>query len=402
VLAGVVGIGYAGFARTMDAPVPDLTVERTVSDDAPEPGDEVDVAVTITNEGERLVPDLRFVDGVPAGLAVTDGTARLGTTLRPTESVTFEYTVTVQRGRYTFDPALAITRDLSRSSERECLVGSETTLVCEPPMRATAATVPLRATATAFSGRLTTSDGGSGTEFHSVREYRANDPINRIDWNRHARTGELATLQFHEERAARVLVLVDAREAAYLAPEPDAAHAVDRSVDAAGRIAASLLDQGDAVGLAAIGPTTRPGNDANPDPCWLAPSSGRRHRGAFRTLLATHPQFSTTPPVDPARWTAQLRTIRRRLDAAVQVVLLTPLCDHGSRRIARLLDAHGHSVTVVSPDPTAERTTSQQLARVGRRVRRFDLQRAGVPVVDWRADETVDEAFARTNAGGNR
>lgn len=404
VLAGVVGIGYAGFARATEAPTIDLGVDRTLSDESPEPGDEVDVTVTITNESGAFVPDLRYVDGVPAALAVTEGSARIGTALRPGESVTLEYTLTARRGSHRFDPAQAIVRDLSRSSEREVLVPGETVLVCEPVVRPTAAPVPLRPAAATFSGRLTTADGGAGTEFHSVREYRKNDPLNRIDWNRHARTGELATLQFHEERAARVLILVDARKEAYLAPEPDAAHAVDRSVAAAGAIAASLLADGDTVGLAALGPVDRD-DGTDPDasePCWLAPGSGQHHEGRFRELLATHPQFSSIPPESSILSTRQLRRIRRRLSADTQVVLLTPLCDRQSTDVARRLDAHGHGVTVISPDPTAERTTSQQLARVARRIRRFDLQRAGIPVVDWRADEPVDEAFARTNAGDRR
>ncbi|MFC7231234.1 DUF58 domain-containing protein [Saliphagus sp. GCM10025308] len=94
-----------------------------------------------------------------------------------------------------------------------------------------------------------------------------------MDWNRHARSGELATLEFHEERAARVLVLIDARKASYLAHQPDAAHAIDRSVEAAGRIAASLLDTGDTVGLAALGPVNREANQRLNlrETCWIAP-----------------------------------------------------------------------------------------------------------------------------------
>lgn len=402
VLAGVVAVGYAAFANSTAAPQPSIDVERTLSDESPEPDDDVDVAVTITNESDRPLADLRFVDGVPPALAVTDGSARIGTALRPGESVTLEYTVVARPGTHTFDPALAIVRDLSRSSERQFLVPSETELVCEHAFRPTAASVPRRPTATTFAGRLTSREGGAGTEFHSVREYRPSDPLNRIDWNRHARTGELATLEFHEERAARVLLLVDARKASYVAPDSDSAHAVDRATDAAGRIAATLLEAGDTVGVAAIGPTNRTGSGTVSDSCWLAPGSGQHHRNRLRKRLATHPQFSSTPPESEGRWLAQLRRIRRRLSAETQVVVFTPLIDRASVSIARRLTARGHPVTVVSPDATADRTAGQQLARVGRRINRFDLQRAGVPVVDWRADETIDEALARTNAGGGR
>ncbi|OIB59281.1 DUF58 domain-containing protein [Natrialba sp. SSL1] len=402
ILAGVVGIGYAGFARAFEPPEPDLAIERTLSNEEPDPGDEVEVRVTITNTSSRFVPDLRFVDGVPPGLAVTDGSSRLGTALRPGESVGLEYTVTVQRGKHEFDPALALVRDLSRSTEHEYVVGSETTVVCEPELRPVAAPVPLRTTAASFAGRLTTTEGGTGTTFHSVREYRPNDPLSRIDWNRRAKSGELATLSFHEERAARVVVLVDARERSFLAPEPDAAHAVDRSVAAAGRIAASLLAEGDTVGLAGIGPVGRDGTTSAAsmsEPCWLAPASGRDHEIRFQELLATHPQFETMPPAAESRWLSQLRTIRRRLSAETQIVFLSPLCDSMAPTIARRLDARGHAVTVVSPDPTTDRTIGHQLAATARRVRRFDLQQAGIPVIDWQSTDSIDEVFARHAAG---
>ncbi|MEY7848172.1 DUF58 domain-containing protein [Natrarchaeobius sp. A-rgal3] len=403
VLAGVVGIGYAGFAYLSSPPSPTLEIERTLSDDAPEPGDEIDVSVSVTNVGSKPILDLRYVDGVPADLPVSEGTARIGTALRPGETVSLEYALTVTTGTHEFDPALVVTRDLSRSAERAHYVGAPTTIVCEPVFRPIDAPVPLQAATTRFTGRLTTSSGGSGTEFHSVREYRRNDPLNRIDWNRHARTGELATIEFHQERAARVLVLVDARKAAYVAPSAGAVHAVERSTDAAARIAATLLESGDTVGLGAIGPTAR-AERGESDVCWLPPASGSRHRIRFREALATHPQFSPVAPPREGRWVSQLRTLQRRLSAETQIVLLTPLADRASLVLARRLASHGHAVTVVSPDPTAETTTGQQLSRVARRVRRFDLQRSGIPVVDWGRTDSIDEVFARYEAtiGGGR
>lgn len=405
VLAGVVGVGYAGFARAFDPPEPELSLERAVSDDAPEPGDEIDVTVTVTNERDRFVPDLRLVDGVPPGLVVTGGSSRLGTPLRPGESVTLEYTATVTRGSHEFDPALAIVRDPSESVERGLFLADgadgEPTIVCEPELRPIATSIPIRATATTYSGRLRTAEGGSGTTFHSVREYRPTDPLSRVDWNRRAKTGELATLEFHEERSARAVVLVDARREAYLAPTPDGVHAVDRSVAAAGRIGATLLEDGHSVGLAGIGST---GSDE--DACWLAPASGRNHKLRFRELLATHPQFDATPPDESRPWHAQLRTLRRRLPAETGIVLLSPLCDRGSADVARRLEARGHPVTVVSPDPTADETAGQRLARVARRVRQVDLERGGVRVVDWPPSASIDETFARhargSNTGGRR
>ncbi|GAB3027593.1 DUF58 domain-containing protein [Natronobiforma cellulositropha] len=406
VVAGAVAIGYAAVANATDPPTPDLSIERQFDRETPEPGDEVTVTVTFENESGRILPDVRIVDGVPTGLPVTDGVARIATALRPGESLTFEYTVTALNGRHTFDPTLVVTRDFARSSEREFLVAATDAIVCEPVLRPVTSNVPLRTTASTFAGHLTTAEAGSGTQFHSVREYRKSDPLNRIDWNRHARTGELATLEFHEERAARVVVLVDARKAAYLAPTPDTTHAVDRSVGAAGRIAATLLENGDAVGLAALGPYYNRTDDPSPEACWLAPGSGGHHRARYQRTLAAHPQFSSRQPESEGLWSPQVRALDARLSAETQVVFLTALCDRTSKHIAEWLDAHGHTVTVVSPDPTTTRTVGHQLVRTARRIYQFDLQRGGIPVVDWPHEESIDDVFARNalaaRSGGGR
>ncbi|WP_290816205.1 DUF58 domain-containing protein [Halovivax sp.] len=400
VLAGAVGMGYAGASRLFDAPRPTIDVERTVEPVTPEPGEEVEVTVTVTNESGGLLPDVRFVDGVPGDLSVSDGSPRLGTALRASEAVSYSYTVTAVRGRHRFDPALVITRDPFQSVERSWHVGAETIVECDPGVKPLTAAVPLRPEADAFGSTIETGDSGPGNAFHSVREYRRGDPMNRIDWNRHARTGELATLEFDEERAARVLLLVDARREAYVAPEAGADHAVNRSVEACGRIAGSLLESGNLVGLAAVGPTVRDLSAADGvDQCWLAPGSGHNHVDRLRGLLANHSQLSATPPSASVEWMGQLRRIRRRLSGETQVVLFTPLNDDAAVEIARRLEAYGHPVVVVSPDPTADRTTSQQLAVAARRIRRFDLRRAGIPVIDWRAEETIDQALSRTGAG---
>ena len=400
VLAGVVGMGFATVSGLFEAPRPSIEIERSLAEERPEPGEEVEVTVTIRNATGSILPDLRFVDGVPGDLSVCEGSPRYGAAVGPEETLTITYTVTAERGRHRFDPALVITRDAFQSVEREWYVEAETVVTCQPSVDALRSDVPLRSIADTFGSTVETGDSGPGTAFHSVREYRHGDSLNRVDWNRHARTGELATREFHEERAPRVLLLVDARRAAYLAPDPGTPHAVDRAVTACGRLAGSLLEEGTPVGLAAIGPTTRDGQDA--DACWLVPGSGHDHLDLLQETLATHPQLSPAKPSVGTNWLHQLRGIERRLSGTTQVILLTPLSDDVAVELARRIEAYGHGVTVLSPDATTEEATSHQLARVARRIRWFDLQRAGIPVVNWPADERIDQTLSRTVAGDRR
>jgi uncharacterized protein (DUF58 family) len=385
VLAGVVGVGYAAYARAAPLPPGPVAVERSLDADRPDPGEAVTVTVTVRNGTERVLPDLRVVDGVPPALAVVDGSPRLGTALRPGEAATFAYDVAARRGVHEFGPATLVARDLAGTTERAWTLPAPASLTCVPPLRTLSAPVSLRDRASQYVGRVETARRGEGVEFAATREYRPGDAPSRIDWNRRARTRELTTVEYREERAATVLLLVDARREAYRSPGPDAPGAVDRSVDAAGRLFATLADAGDRVGVAAL----------SPDDCWLAPDAGADHRAAARELLATSPALSSVPTGRRSAVRRWRRRLRRRLSPGTQVVFLTPLCDEVASRLARRLDAYGHPVTVVSPDPTAGRAPGERLARVARALRRSRLRDAGVPVVDWPDDESVDAALAR-------
>jgi uncharacterized repeat protein (TIGR01451 family) len=380
-LAGVLGIAYAAYAYGSDAPDPSLDIERELSDETPGPDDTVRVTVTVRNTGESALFDLRLVDGVPPALEVTEGTARFGTALRPGKRARFSYAVRAIRGEHEWDPMQVIARNASGSSERASEVTTRTVLRCEPTLSATE-NLPLRGLTTQYTGRVTTDVAGAGLEFTSTRDYRRGDPLKRVDWNRLARTGELATTEFREERAATVVLLIDARQEAYLAPEEDAPNAVERSVEAAGETFVALLDGGDRVGLAAF----------SGDELWLPPATGEDHRTHGRRLLATHPSLAPTPSKDEAFFpSVQIRRLQRRLPVDAQVILFSPLVDDYIVVAARRLDAYGHLVTVVSPDPTADDTTGRRFARVERRNRMSRLRRAGIRVIDWQDDSLASE-----------
>ncbi|QWC19598.1 DUF58 domain-containing protein [Halorubrum sp. 2020YC2] len=375
VLAGAVGVGYAVYARAGDAPTPTFAVTRSVSEAAPAPGDEVRVTVRAENVGEAALPDLRLVDGVPPGLAVVDGPARVATALRPGAAVTFEYTVRAARGDHEWEPLTAITRDAAGARERTTALDAATAIACTPELSA-GGDLPLRGLTTVHHGRVPTDVGGAGVEFHATREYRRGDPLKRVDWNRRARTGELSTVELREERSATVVLLVDARESAYVAPDPDAETAVEASVAAAGQAFSALLTGGDRVGIAALSPLD----------CWLPPGSGSVHAARGRETLATDPALAPTPSGERFYRSLWFRRFRRRLPGDAQVLFFTPLVDDAAASLARRIDAHGHLVTVLSPDPTATETTGERLTAFERRQRLRTLRSAGIRALEWRDD----------------
>ena len=391
VLCGVVGIAVAAVSRSARPPPATLRLERTVSEPRPAADEPVTVTVAVENTGDAILTDLRVVDGVPPGLAVNEGSPRFATApLRPGETATFSYAVTATRGVHAFEPAFVLLRDTVGATERvtRIVAATETPLTCVPPL-GFGVEGGLRNRTIGQPGRVLTDIGGSGVAFQATREYRPGDPRSRIDWNRLAKTGDLSTVDLREERAAAVVILVDAREEAYRAPGPDAASAVSQSVDAAGALYVGFTDAENPTGLTAL----------SPDPCWLAPGMGPTHRARVREALATDPAFAPDPPDDPFFPSIRLRRLRRRLPSRAQVVVCSPVCDDYLVTLLRRLDAGGHRVSVVSPDPTTTDTPGGRLARTERRVRLSTLRGAGIPVIDW-GDEPLAVTLAR--AGGTR
>jgi uncharacterized repeat protein (TIGR01451 family) len=271
-LVALVGVGYALYARVAALPDAALRVERRVTPRSPAPGEAVTVRLAVHNDGPDAVADLRVVDGVPPALGVVSGTARRAVALRPGETATVEYDLRAKRGEHAFGPATLVTRSVGGTRERVARRGPSTRLACARLVDG----VPLRSRALRRAGRLAVDAGGSGVEFHATRDYRPGDPMRRVDWKRLARAGELTTVEFREERAATVVLVVDARSEADVAPDPASPGAVDLCTYAAGLTYETLAAEGHRVGLAVLA-------DGGVD--WLAPGTGERHDATIRRAL---------------------------------------------------------------------------------------------------------------------
>lgn len=383
--------------RLLDRPsLPDperaLAVERSVERDAVEPGESVGVSLRVTNTGDTWLPAVRIRDAVPEGVAVA-GSPDHATSLRPGATTTCEYEATVPRGATEWTTATVTLATVGGRTERTATVDAPATVRGWP--RIPSLPLPVRVVSSLFAGRLRTGRPGDGVEFFATREYQPGDPLGRVDWNRLARTGELGTVEYQAEHLASVVVLVDARRAAYLAPGPGREHAVERSVRLARRAFAGLLDAGNRVGVAALSERD----------VWLPPRLGRDHRATGLDLLTTHEAFSTVPPAAElyadyeesrreSRKADLVDRIDRRFDGRGEVLLCSPCCDPYPGRVARSLDARGHHVTVVSPDPTADRRLGHRVRRLQRQFELRQLRRSEIRAVDW-GDEPADLALRR-------
>ena len=382
--ASLLGIAYVGYPLLVGPPTIDLDLSRTVSDGTAAHDDPVVVTVTITNTGSRTLTDLRVVDGVPALLSVVDGTPRHTAALRPGASTSFQYTVAAKHGDHRFEPATAIAHDISGSMRIETEVGADQRRPAHDDVECPLAlhAFRLRRRAGRYPGRTTAETGGSGIEFQRVREHQRTDSIHRIDWKRYARSGELATMAFRDERRTAVVLCVDVRRSAIRSPASTEPHAVAYCVAAAQRVRSVLQERGERVGVATFGTEFE----------WCAPNAGREHDAKIERLLADHEHDHPSPAGNDDTAIAAPERVRQliaRTHEPVEVVLFSPLLDGFGGTAARQLDARGYPVTVVSPNVTTDRTVHEAFAGVERTNRVQCLRNRGVPVADWSPDEPL-------------
>ena len=418
-----------------------VRAERAFDRGNPAPGEPVGVELTVTNAGDRVLPDVRVIDGVPEELAVTEGSPRVCTALAPGESVTLSYEVVAKRGEYGFaDPAVRLrsvagteraTAEVAADGDRT-LVG--TNAVREPP---------LDDAALPRAGTLPTDSGGSGLEFHATRQYRPGDPMTRVDWRHYAKTGEFVTVQYREEQALRTVLVVDARPVGRVTGEPGyptgaelaayAAQRLDDALESAGVVASVT-----AVGLDGEGLDGLVGPDGLP---WVDSDGRNRAAHAERLFRATQrvgegepagvarepspadaaagvpggagPGVDATAAADASAGpdaaagtvpdggagdpdTERTRRLLARLPPDAQVVLCTPLVDDWPVEFARALAVRDYPQVVLSPDVTGGESVGQRVGALQRELRLRTLERTGATVAGWDLGQPIDYALRRS------
>lgn len=449
-LAGIVPLGYVAYGYTSRPPTATLTVSRTVETETPTPGSTVGVTLTVTNEGDDVVPDLRVVDGVPGPLPVVSGSARGGFALLPGETVTLEYEIRARRGVYQFDAV----RWRVRSVQGGHVDTTTQTPDGDTQVRCldTIESFPLLRQTRQYTGTTAADEGGEGVEFYGSREHHPTDPARRIDWNRFASTGELTTLIHREERAQQTVFLLDASEASRVGGGEGTYTGTELGAYAIERGAHALLADNDSVGLAILG------TGVEDRPAFVAPGGGDvtldriRHAlagvGAFvADALSAEPSpddgGTDGPPTDaatedspslsdrsstsvdsrrqlsglgesdaaapsyvsdnPRRQTASvsIEEVLAQTTAATQFVVVSPLLDDDALTTVDTLVEQQRSVSVLSPAVIRGESVGARVEQLDRVRRIRTIEQRGVPVVDWDAEEPLLDALVRNTGRRN-
>lgn len=422
--AAIIPLVYVLYESVSRVPADvDITVERSFDRLAAPPGEGVEVTLTVRNDGDAVLPDVRIVDGVPEEIVVSAGSPRLCAPLSPGDTVTTTYTVVAKRGEFRFDDPAARIRSLAGAEQLtlQVRVAGDTTLSGVNSVR----DAPLKDVTLPRAGTLPTDSGGSGLEFYATRRYRHGDPMRRIDWHHVAKTGEFITIQYREEQAIRTVLILDARRVGRVTAQPGYPTGAELAGYAGERLYDALTNANVVTGVTAVGLEALDGLVGPDGLPWIDPDqSGGGAVGPevlFDSLqqvaqqnavkLSTQPPSVTdttggarmaTPQADGGRSgptrrePSAINRILARLDPNAQVVVCSPLLDDWPVELAQALAVRDYPLVVVSPDVTGGEGIGQRVAGVHRRLRLDAVERAGAEVVSWDAEQPIDYALRRS------
>lgn len=380
ILLSVFPISALVLVNRSTPPSRSLEVTRHCDSEDPALGDEVTITVTVENTGDRLLSDIRLVDGVPTGVEILNGSPRVLTALRPSAQTTFEYTIRTGRGQHHFSSPLVVLQDATGVWERVDTIPTDPIEFSCPVSLDSLPVRQNRLETTQYVGPKPHMKGGSGQQFHSLREYVRGDSLKRIAWNHRAKTGDFATINFHEPHRSAVVFLLDARRSSFFVGR-DEFRLIEHEIDAVRRLAPTILDDGHRVGVASMHETET----------WIDPGQGLAHRSELEQFLSYEESLQWRRPQQFAQSKLSLDRVLRRLTSDTHVVFISPLCDDEAVEFVTKLQEASQSITVISPDPTRAETLVHVFAQLHRAHRISRIRRTGTTVLDWEPDTPLAE-----------
>lgn len=350
------------------SPVPVLRVYATPAAQRCFETEPVELTVGATSSEHDGAPVVLAVSADPALRIVTgEGAGKPG---RPTV-----LTVSAERwGRY---PIRATVGTVGRGG---LLAGTATVDVAEVTVFPLAPPQPTPIPHSELLDRVgthLTRHSGRGVEYADIRAYVPGDPLRSVNWPVSARRGSLHVTQRLTDRAADVVVLIDA----YPQPQGPATEATERSVLGAAQVVQTALRNGDRAGIVTLG---------GGQPRWVGAEIGQRQfYRIVDAVLGGGDGFETT--------TGTLAP-RAAVPAGALIVAFSTLLDTEFALALTDLRKRGHVVLAIdvlagSPfkdhvDPLVDRVWTLQRTAMYR-----DMATIGVDVASWPHQQSLDQAM---------
>lgn len=192
----------------------ELEVNRRLVPARVQAGQDVSVALAVTNRGRRPTTTVGLVDRNPAA---SDARLRLGP-LGPGQAGSGAYRCpTARRGVFPIGPLSVVVTDPLGLATRTVVTAGTSGLIVHPVPEPSSPVL-----VAAGSGRAQPASapvaGRDNDEFGRLRSYEAGDDVRRVHWPSSARTGSLVVREDELDHAGHVTLVVDLRRSRWSPP----------------------------------------------------------------------------------------------------------------------------------------------------------------------------------------
>lgn len=343
-------------------------------------GESLTVQVEVKNAGSQTV-EVYVRDEVPVGLTVLEGKWFAAAVLSPEETLTLSYRARPSRGVYRFSTVQVEVRkplDLAPIQGELPCFGQVWVL---PRIEQGLSLAAGARRALPIPGTSRSRRGGLGLEFYGVREWRPGDAPRKLAWKAMARRDEPVVVEFEEERATEIALILDTRRRAYR----ESPALFEHAVRAAASLANHFLRQGHRVGLLQYGTILD----------WVFPGYGRRH--AERILR----ELSRAQLGDSQVFAELAHLPTRLFPAGSLLVIVSPLVLGDEETLGRLV-ARGYRVWVIMPMGGEEAKEPRREADLACRIRDLErlvferrVRRTGAVVLPWPVERPLGAVLRR-------
>jgi len=344
--------------------------------------DEIWVELSIKNEGQPL-DYLEIFDSLPPDIDIVEGSNHHILRLDENEKKTIRYKIQCsRRGEMEIGPIKLRYRDPLSFHVEEWTSYELINIIVLPEVQEMKSVNVRPLYTKSWIGNIKSQRIGIGSEFFSLREYMPEDSLKKINWKATARFLEPMTNEFIGEKSGDVILIVDGHKKNIVGDAER--NTLDSTIQAAGTLAASILQDRNRVGLIVLGDYLR----------WLYPASGREHFYKIMEELSGVREGGQWE-LEDTKW-----ILRGFFPKRSMIVFISPLL---SKEVSKtLLDIcmEEHNVMVISPDPLIiekdilddHSALAEKLSQLDRDVILDKLMNYSL-VVDWNPDEPLEASL---------
>ena len=357
-----------------------VEVKRIIPESRAFEGDRITVILRIINTGHGSGL-LEVFDKLPSAFRLVEGSNGITVSLGRDEMVDLEYVVECPlRGYYLVGPVIVRKRDFFQIFCDKVTINAQSHMTIYPrmdPLKDVHARTRYRKM---HPGSVSLKEVGTGSDFHSIRDYMSTDPFKRINWKVTSRLRRLMVNQYELEDVFNAMILVDARSITKVGTP--LRNPLEFSIKAAAAISDALMKRTNKVGVVTYNDNVRvvpPGSGETQLYTILSHLTGTYAKGSrsFKDALVVAGRYIT--PRSP-------------------IILISPLDDDPSvKEMVRDLCSRDFHVSIVSPssveferEVTGVYSPKYLLLRMERENFMTTLRGYGARVIDWTPDRSID------------